>query len=53
MQYRSNNRGNAIELINLSYLNLRINNRRDYEYEKNLINYPFEVKIKPKGFSIT
>tara|TARA_Y100000739_G_C20610078_1_gene468035 strand:+ start:1974 stop:2858 length:885 start_codon:yes stop_codon:yes gene_type:complete len=52
MKYRSRNRGNAIELINLSYLNLQINKRRDYEYEKSLVKYPFEVKVKPKGFSI-
>ena len=52
MKYRTENRGHAIELINKCYLDLPIKKERDYEYEKTLLNYPFEVKIKPKGFSI-
>tara|TARA_B100000886_G_scaffold313086_1_gene249484 strand:+ start:14230 stop:15117 length:888 start_codon:yes stop_codon:yes gene_type:complete len=52
MKYRSQNRGNAIELINKFNLASLIEKKRDYAYEKSLINYPFEAKIKPKGFSI-
>ena len=52
MKYRSKNRGNAIELINKSDLDLFIQKKRDFEYEKSLLKYPFEVQIKPKGFSI-
>ena len=52
MKYRSQNRGNAIQLINKFNLDLSTQKNRDYEYEKSLIKYPFEVKIKPNGFSI-
>ena len=52
MKYRSQNRGNAIELIDKSNSDLSVEKKRDYEYEKSLIKYPFEVKIRPKGFSI-
>ena len=51
-EYRSQNRGNAIELINKYNLDFSSQRERDHEYEKSLIKYPFEVKIKPKGFSI-
>ncbi len=52
IKYRSQNRGNAIQLINKFNLDLSIQKKRDYEYEKSLLKYPFEVKIKPKGFSV-
>jgi glycosyltransferase involved in cell wall biosynthesis len=52
MNYRSQNRGNALELIDKSKSNLSIQKKRDYAYEKSLLKYPFEVKIRPEGFSI-
>ena len=51
INYRSQNRGNAIELIKKYNFDLS-SEKRNYEYEKILFKYPFEVKIRPKGFSI-
>ncbi len=52
MQLRSFNRGDALQLIQKANKQNLIKKERNKDYEERLSNFPFTVKVRPKGFSL-
>ena len=52
MKLRSINRGDASQLIQKAITQNLIKKERNKDYEDTLSNFPFTVKVRPKGFSL-